>query len=190
MANLDYNHQLFISQFIDRLREEGFYLNKAFDETKGGRFFKEGYKDKKKAFGKYRFCDASSTPSGNPLIIYTYFGLYDKSGNEISKPQSNNFWWPNGKKGGYGKRRNNQQNYKKVFPLYLQAPISFQHKKKLDKDIHQRVNQSLYLDFLDIFLQISNVTDILKNYPVQCCHSLKMYSSAGCKDGIDNEQSR
>ncbi len=115
MANLDYNHQLFISQFIDRLREEGFYLNKAFDETKGGRFFKEGYKDKKKAFGKYRFCDASSTPSGNPLIIYTYFGLYDKSGNEISKPQSNNFWWrPDGKKGGYGKRRNNQQNYKKV----------------------------------------------------------------------------
>ena len=86
MANLDYNHQLFISQFIDRLREEGFYLNKAFDETKGGRFFKEGYKDKKKAFGKYRFCDASSTSSGNPLIIYTYFGLYDKSGNEISKP--------------------------------------------------------------------------------------------------------
>lgn len=116
MTNLDYNHQLFISQFIDRLREEGFYLNKGFDDTaKGGRFFKEGYKDKKKAFGKYHFYDSSSTQSGNPLIIYTFFGVYDKSGKEISKPQSNKFWWkPASEKSGKTTRINNQHDYKKA----------------------------------------------------------------------------
>lgn len=114
MANLGYNHQEFLMQFENLLKSEGFYLKKSFDDTsKGGRFFKDGYKNK--AFGRYKYVDGHLTTSGNPMIIWTLFSVVDKTtGKEVSKPQTNYFWYePKDKSISKNKPKFNEAEYKK-----------------------------------------------------------------------------
>lgn len=112
MADLDYNHQEFIMAFLNKLSEEGFYLKKPFDDIKGGRFFKEGYKDK--GFGKYRFISGDNTQSGIPLIVWTFFSVYDKTGKELSGGGKNLLWWDQVNKNAKKRPVKNEYDYKKA----------------------------------------------------------------------------
>ncbi|EOZ8645485.1 hypothetical protein ACQWTT_001236 [Acinetobacter baumannii] len=115
MANLDYNHQEFIMQFENLLRNEGFYLKKTFDDTpKGGRFYKNGYKNK--AFGRYKFVDGALTTSGNPMIMWALFDVIDKTtGKTISESKTQYFWYePKEKNNKKAKSPFNEAEYKKI----------------------------------------------------------------------------
>lgn len=81
--SLEYNHQAFIAAFERHLDSLGFYLKKDFDDTeKGGRFFEIGAR-KNKAKGKYRYLPSHESYSGKPVIIYTFFEVWDKATNKV-----------------------------------------------------------------------------------------------------------
>lgn len=114
MANLDYNHHEFIMQFESLLRSKGFYLKKSFDDTpKGGRFFRDGFKNK--AFGRYKYVDGGLTPSGNPMIMWTLFSIMDREGKVISEARTEYFWYENKEnKENTKKQKFDEIAYKKV----------------------------------------------------------------------------
>jgi hypothetical protein len=114
MSNLEYNHQEFIYQFEALLRNEGFYLKKAFDDTpKGGRFFKDGYKNK--AFGRYKFRDGSQTTSGNPHVMWTLFSIVDREGKVLTEAKTEYFWFkPNKQSAKMSQPRRSEAEYKKI----------------------------------------------------------------------------
>ncbi|NNH77395.1 hypothetical protein HLH17_06870 [Acinetobacter sp. ANC 5380] len=93
MSFVDYNLNEFILEFESELHKEGFYLKKSFNEgPNGDRFYKTGYKDKHKAFGRYKLINGSDTESGYPLIIWSFFSIVDKTGVVLSKQESRLFW--------------------------------------------------------------------------------------------------
>lgn len=114
MSNLDYNHQEFISNFERHLQSEGFHLKKSFDDSdKGGRFFKDGHKNK--AFGRYKFVDGALTSSGNPLIMWTVFGLVDKAGKLLTSASTNYYWYESKEKPNRKSKPKHDENaYKKA----------------------------------------------------------------------------
>lgn len=135
MASLDYNHQQFISEFENKLRNEGFYLKKNFDDTpRGGRFYKEGYKNK--AFGRYKYVDAAATTSGNPMIMWTLFSVVDKSGKVISSHQTNYFWFIAKDQEEKGRKQNrpkfNEAAYKKAVAERLENERQLQRELSLE----------------------------------------------------------
>lgn len=93
MSLADYNLNEFILEFENELHKEGFYLKKTFNEAPNGdRFYKTNYKDKHKAFGRYKLINGSDTESGYPLIIWSFFAIVDKTGKTICQQETRLFW--------------------------------------------------------------------------------------------------
>lgn len=122
----DYNHQEFILEFENHLRAEGFHLKKSFDDSnKGGRFFKDGYKNK--AFGRYKFIDGSMTTSGCPMIIWTLFSMQDKTGKEICASSTNYFWYKPKNGSTYKpKKQFNEAEHKRLMAERVEKELKLQ----------------------------------------------------------------
>lgn len=140
MSNLDYNHQEFIYQFENLLRNEGFHLKKSFDDTaKGGRFYKEGFKNK--AFGRYKFKDGSQTASGNPMIMWTLFSIMDRAGNVLSDAKTEYFWHkPKKQSGEVNSPRYNEAEYKKIIA----------DKEKKERELQQTLSKQALSEYISL----------------------------------------
>lgn len=140
MSNLDYNHQEFIYQFETHLRNEGFYLKKAFDDSpKGGRFFKDGYKNK--AFGRYKFKDGSQTASGNPMVMWTLFSIVDREGKVLTDARTEYFWFkPKNQSGRVSQPKYNEAEFKKLIA----------DKEKKERELQQSFSKQALSEYISL----------------------------------------